>query len=121
MLEVKARGEVIRKLIGTGELEHISGIEIQIAVAPIDVLVRIIEVVRRRTVQEGGREHALCALHSEACQHLPLAAQTFHRGEFNSVVSIVVQFGDVGHHEVTRAYVSRVSYREKGQWLPVQG
>ena len=71
MLEVYAGAELPRQLVCAIHFEDISGIEIQIIVAAINVAVRIVEIIRVGIVGIPTAEGALLALNREATQHLP--------------------------------------------------
>src|SRR5581483_307154 len=100
VLEVHAAGESIGKFVGARQLEYIGGIEIQVAVGAIDVLVGIVKVIRPRTAIKRGGKDAFGPLDGEASKNLPAAREALDCSELDSVVCVVVEFRNVADQEV---------------------
>ena len=83
MLEVDAGADFPRQFVGAVHLENISGVEVEIVIVAVDVVVGIGEIVASSLVGESAAVDAFLALNGESGEDLPFVRQPLDGGEFN--------------------------------------
>ena len=91
MLEVDAGADFPGQFVGGVELENVGGVQIEVVVVAVDVVVRVGEVVPGRLVGEAAAVDALLALNRETSEDLQFVGEALDGGDFDSMIRVVVQ------------------------------
>ena len=100
VLEIDAGTEFPGQFVDSVNLEDVGRIEVEVVVIPVDVVIGISEIVTESLVGIASPVHAFLPLDGKASQDLPFVRESLDRSEFEPVIGVVIELGNVGDDEI---------------------